>query len=301
MNKNLNGIIEVLNTPFTSRDEIDVDSLRRYVGHCIGSGVVGFLVPAMAAESSKLSYAERNLIVATVLQEVQGRVAVIGGASADDQETRIKLAKSLIKLGCDGILVNIPFTDERRFVSDVYQIADLYPGFLMIQDWDFAGYGIPVPVIVKLFDELEVFKCLKVEVVPAGVKYSEVLQATNHQLHVSGGWAGTQMIEALDRGVNAFMPTILPEVYTRIYSLHRGGKREAAKELFYELVTILAFSHQHLDISIHFGKRLVHRLGIYSTPRVREPILPFDGYHQRVAGELIEKAIALSRSLPDFN
>lgn len=294
---NLKGIIEVLNTPFTDQDKIDVKSLKRYVNYCIEAGVVGFLVPAMAAEVQKLSFAEKKLIVATVLEEVDGRVPVIGGASAEGQEARVKIAKSLIRLGCEGVLVSIPFTNEPAFVKDVYEIASLKPDFLMIQDWDFTGYGIPVPTIVRLFNELEVFQCLKVEVVPAGVKYSEVLRATQGRLHVSGGWAGTQMIEALDRGVNAFMPTVLPEVYTKIYRLHRSGNREAAKNLFYELVSILAFSHQHLDISIHFSKRLVHRLGIYDTSRVRQPILPFDEYHKRVSGELIEKAIELIRKV----
>ena len=164
------------------------------------------------------------------------------------------------------------------------------PGFLMIQDWDFKGYGIPVDVIKKLFNEIESFKCLKIEVVPAGVKYSAIRKVTENKLHVSGGWAGTQMIEALDRGVNAFMPTVLHDIYVKIFNLHHYGRREEACKLFYELIPILAFSHQHLDISIHFNKRLVYEQGIFSTNKVRDPILPFDNYHERVAEELIMKA-----------
>jgi 4-hydroxy-tetrahydrodipicolinate synthase len=160
----------------------------------------------------------------------------------------------------------------------------------MIQDWDFKGYGIPVAVIKKLFDEIESFKCLKIEVVPAGVKYSAIRQVTDNKLHISGGWAGSQMIEALDRGVNAFMPTVLHGTYGKIFNLHHSGKREEACKLFYELVPILAFSHQHLDISIHFNKRLVYEQGIFSTNKVRDPILPFDKYHERIAEELIIKA-----------
>src|SRR5690606_13244997 len=106
--------------------------------------------------------------------------------------------------------------------------------------------------------------------------YSAVLDATGGRLHVSGGWAAMQMIEALDRGVHAFLPTGLHGLYTRIYALYASGDRAAARAAFDALLPILAFSNQHLDISIHFFKRLLHRQGVYATPRVRGPILPFD-------------------------
>jgi 4-hydroxy-tetrahydrodipicolinate synthase len=163
----------------------------------------------------------------------------------------------------------------------------------MIQDWDPSGFGAPVPLIAQLVQEIPAFRCLKVEVVPAGVKYSAVLEATQGALHVSGGWAVTQMIEAMDRGVHAFMPTGMHPIYTRIFSLYQSGQREAAQTLFRRLLPVLAFSNQHLDISIHFFKRLLHRQGIYATPRVRDPILPFDDIHEKVSAELIEHVINL--------
>ena len=69
--------------------------------------------------------------------------------------------------------------------------------------------------------------------------------------------------------------------------------RAEAQALFERLLPVLAFSNQHLDISIHFFKRLLHAQGIYRTPRVREPILRFDHVHERRAAELIEYVIAL--------
>jgi dihydrodipicolinate synthase/N-acetylneuraminate lyase len=296
----LNGIIGVVNTPFTSNDEIDCDSLRRYVHHSIQCGVVGFLALGMAAEINKLSVAEKELIVKTIISEVNGRVPVICGISTNTQNERLSLAEKWISLGCQGIMVSIPYEDDTGYSEKIFQIADLKPGFLMIQDWEFHGYGLPVNLIKRLYSEVDVFRCLKIEVIPAGVKYSEIIKATDGKLHVSGGWAGTQMIEALDRGVDAFMPTILHDIYVNIYNLHRSGKREDAKKIFYELVPILAFSHQHLDISIHFNKRIVHRQGIFSTDNVREPILPFDAYHEKVAHELILKAKNISDSVKSY-
>jgi dihydrodipicolinate synthase/N-acetylneuraminate lyase len=293
----LNGIIGVINTPFNKNNQIDSDSLRNYIDHSIDAGVTGFLALGMAAETNKLTHEEREFIVKTVVDKVGGRVPVISSVSSDNHEERLLLTRKFIDYGCDGIMVNILFEDENSFCKQISEIDKLNPQFLMIQDWDFKGFGIPVNIIKKLFDEIESFKCLKIEVVPAGVKYTAVRDATENKLHVSGGWAGTQMIEALDRGVNAFMPTVLHYVYVKIFNLHRAGRREEAKELFYELVPILAFSHQHLDISIHFNKKLVCRQGLFSTDKVREPILPFDEYHGRVAEELIMKAQFLTQKV----
>jgi 4-hydroxy-tetrahydrodipicolinate synthase len=288
----LRGIVTVLNTPFTANNHIDIDALKRNVASALDEGVSGFLVPAMASEVEKLSPDERLLMAQTVVTEVAGRTPVIGGASAATQEARLEQAQRLTDSGCDGVLVNMPFEDEGRYARAVREIAAVTP-FLMLQDWDFRGFGLPIPLITRLFEEVDSFQSLKIEVVPAGVKYTQVLEATGRRLHIAGGWAVMQMIEALDRGVHSIMPTGMHSIYTRIFSLYASGNRDGARDLFYRLLPVLAFSNQHLDISIHFFKRLLFKQGIYAIDRVRQPILPFDEHHVRVADELIDYAIAL--------
>ncbi|TBL81034.1 dihydrodipicolinate synthase family protein [Paenibacillus thalictri] len=294
---NMEGIVTVLNTPFTALDTIDTDAVRANVNLAIRAGVAGFLVPAMASEVGKLSGEERKLLVQTVVEETKGRVPVIGGGSAPTSEERVYTVTGLIELGCDGVLVSIPYENDEQYEREVWSIAELKPPFLMLQDWDFGGYGIPLPLICKLFREVDVFRSIKIEVVPAGTKYSEVLAATEGRLHVAGGWAVSQMIDGLDRGVHAFMPTGMHDIYTCIYSLYKQGERDRAVRLFHDLLPVLAFANQHLDISIHFFKRLLFAQGIYSTPHVREPILPFDKYHERSTEELIALVQRLSKEI----
>jgi dihydrodipicolinate synthase/N-acetylneuraminate lyase len=293
----LNGIVTVVNTPFTADNAIDLDSLSANVAYALDAGVAGFLVPALASEVGKLTQMERETLVRRVVDDVDRRVPVIGGASAEDQSTREHLTAALLEMGCDGVLVNIPYQSDAQYATDVHGIARQKPGFLMLQDWDFSGYGLPVALIARLFEEIDVFQSLKIEVVPAGVKYTEVLEATGGKLHLAGGWAVTQMIEALDRGVHTMMPTAMHRVYVQIFNFYQAGQRDAAVGLFNQIAPVLAFSNQHLDISIHFFKRLLCRQGIYSTPRVREPILTFDRYHARIADELIDRAIELEHQL----
>ena len=293
----LNGIVTVLNTPFTAQNHIDLDSLSAHVVYALDAGVAGFLVPAQASEVDKLTSAERKMLVRRVIDDVAGRVPVIGGASAEDRAARVRVAATLVDMGCDGVLVNIPYETDAQYRADAIAIARQKPGFLMLQDLHVGGLGLPVALIARLFEEIDLFQSIKIEVVPAGVKYSAVLAATGGRLHVAGGWAVTQMIEGLDRGVHAMMPTGMHRTYVRIYDLYHAGQRDRAIDLFNVIAPVLAFSNQQGDIALHFFKRLLYRQGIYATPHVREPILPFDRYHVRIADELIDRVFDLENQL----
>jgi dihydrodipicolinate synthase/N-acetylneuraminate lyase len=296
----LKGIVTVLNTPFTNNDSIDLDALQNNVKEALRAGVAGFLVPAIASEVYKLSFTERIKMVEAVLEIAGDRVPVIAGAGETDLEKSKKLLKDYIQLGCKQVLFQIPFLNENQFHKHFMELADLQPEVIMLQDWDASGYGLPDELILDLFEKVEVFRCLKVETVPAGVKYSRILELTNNRLNVSGGWAVSQMIEGLQRGVHAFMPTGMHFIYSAIYRLFISGDEKEAENLFQQILPVLAFSNQHLDISIHFFKRLLFKQGIYPTPNVREPILPFDKLHQQIADKHIAKIIQLENGLKSF-
>jgi dihydrodipicolinate synthase/N-acetylneuraminate lyase len=293
----LYGIVTVLNTPFTEDDQLDITGLRENVRHALKAGVAGFLVPAMASEVYKLTHHERLQMVDIVLQEVNGQVPVIAGAGETDLNKAKKLLGKYLDLGCSHVLFQIPYTNTVQFYQDFMCLADLQPGVIMLQDWDASGKGLPDELICRLFVEVEAFRCLKVETVPAGPKYSRILGLTGGRLHVSGGWAVSQMIEGLTRGVHAFMPTGMHFAYCRIYNEYMAGNIQSAERLFNEILPVLAFSNQHLDISVHFFKHLLYQQGIYATPLVRKPILEFDPIHHQSAAKLIEKIIAIENRL----
>lgn len=293
----LKGIVTVLNTPFTSIDKIDLVALRNNVNEALNAGVSGFLVPAMAAEVYKLSDVERLDMVSTVLEAVSGRVPVIAGAGETNLSKNKKLLKAYLDLGCKNVLFQIPFESEDQFRKHFMELAELEPEMIMLQDWNATGYGLPDDLICDLFENVEAFRCLKIETVPAGVKYSRILELTEGCLNIGGGWAVSQMIEGLQRGVHAFMPTGMHYIYTSIYNHYVNGNFVEAEKLFRRILPILAFSNQHLDISIHFFKRLLFRQDVYPTANVRQPILPFDHIHQEIADRHINQILEIEKNL----
>ena len=293
----LKGIVTVLNTPFTAADTIDPVALKNNVLQALEAGVAGILVPAMAAEVYKLSLTERLTMLNLVLETVGDKIPVIGGAGEQDLLKSKELLKAYMDLGCKNVLFQIPYVDECQFRSHFMELAALDPEMIMLQDWDATGYGLSDELICDLFEEVAAFKCLKIETVPAGPKYSRILDLTHGKLNLSGGWAVTQMLEGLQRGVHAFMPTGMHFIYTAIYRLFEEGRIYEAEALFEKIIPVLAFSNQHLDISIHFFKRLLYRQGIYNTPNVRKPILPFDTMHKKLADRHIDRILQLENIL----
>ena len=287
----------MLNTPFNRDCSINFDDLKNHAEEALKAGVAGFLVPAMASEVYKLTPEERIAMVRVVLEAANNKVPVIAGAGETDLEKSKKLIKSYLDQGCDHILFQIPFIDENQFRNHFMTLASLGPKVIMLQDWDAQGYGLTDDLICDLFDNVEAFRCLKIETVPAGIKYSNILQLTQRRLHVSGGWAVSQMLEGLARGVHAFMPTGMHYTYTQIYQDYTNGKLRKAEQLFNDLLPVISFANQHLDISVHFFKRLLFRQGIYSTLAVRQPILAFDEIHQEIADKLIAHALELEKKV----
>ena len=51
---------------------------------------------------------------------------------------------------------------------------------------------------------------------------------------------------------------------------------------------MLAFTRQHLDISIQFHKMHFRHIGVFDSTRCRKRVLPWDDYYERVSRELID-------------
>ncbi len=285
-------IFTVLNTPFRGNDTLDLEGLAANVAYAINAGVAGFLIPGLASEVSHLSAQECDALIKTVTRSAPG-YTVIGGLGTPQGEQFKDTARRYLDLGCHGLLVNGHGQTESDLLRILEALDRLSPDFLMLQDWDATGSGIPVPTLKRLVAEVPSLSWLKIEVIPAGPKYSELLTDAPEKLRVAGGWAVMQMIEALDRGVHAIMPTGLHRTYVRIASLHAAGRRDESRALFARLVPILAFSNQSLAISVAFFKRLLRAQSIYSTPRVRMEGAHLDAAQEHIAAELIHLAIDL--------
>jgi len=294
----MRGIIPSLHTPFTKDNKIDLCSLKKLIDHTISTGCAGMLVGAVAGENSSLSINEKKLIIKESIRYNGNRIPTIVSCSAKEQKDRIALSILAKEAGAEWILCQVPdnvYGDE--LLECFQQIAEVGPKYLMIQDLSWTDNGMRDEDILMLYNKIKKFKGLKIEVLNSGPKYTRVLEATNNEIHLSGGWAIMGMMEALHRGVHAFIPSTMEILYNKIYNLFVANKFEEAKNLFYEMLPTLSFAHQHIDISIKFYKTLRVKEEIFATNFCRSPIKDFDKFQNDEAESHINKIFKLQNNL----
>jgi len=293
----LRGIIPSLHTPFCNENKVDICSLKKLIDHTVATNCSGMLVGAVAGENSSLTFKEKNRIIDECLSYNNNRIPIIISCSANNQKDRIALSKSAKEAGADWILCQTPDNvSGNKLLQCFNEIADVGPNNLMIQDLSWVDNGMSDEDIMLLYNNIYKFRGLKIEVLNSGPKYSRILEATNHQLHLSGGWAIMGMIEALNRGVHAFIPSTMEIIYNKIYNLFIENKIDLSRELFCKILPILSFTHQHIDIAIKFSKMLRVKEGIFETSMCRLPIKTFDSFQQEEANLLLTQVSILQDS-----
>lgn len=292
------GIVPSLNTPFTADGAIDAAAYARLIDYCIAAGCAGALLPAVAGEVGSLTRAERERLIEAAASRNAGRMSLIVGVSAAEWTESLALARHARAAGADAILWQPEAgLTETALEKGLAALGEAGPGPVVLQDLDWRGGGIPLDVVVRLFERVPAFAGIKVETVPAGPKYSAILAATGGRLHVSGGWAVSQMMDALKRGVDAFMPTGMEPIYCEIHRRHHAGRPEEARALFESILPVLAFANQHIEVSIRFFKALRHAAGLFETDACRPGVAPLDPIQAEECRRLVARALEIEGSL----
>ncbi len=286
----LSGIVSTVISPFTEGEKLlDLDCLANEINMACEAGVAGFLVPCLASEMPLLSNEEKRAMVETTARAANGRAKLITSITAPTNEERIRRMNEYLEYGVDGVNMQVPHETEEEFLKCIEAVDKAKPPFLLIQDADFNGPGIPVEWMVKAFEEFETVIGCKVEVKYNGPKFTALRQATGNKMIISSGWGNDQMLELLDRGLHAVMPSGLFELFVNIFKLHNMGNREGAKRLFFDSLPIIEFTRQSQELNRWFHKRYLRIVGAFATEVSREEVY-LDEYHLRYADELIERA-----------
>jgi dihydrodipicolinate synthase/N-acetylneuraminate lyase len=291
------GIVGVVQTPFLEDGAFDEESLARLVESAVAAGIGGFVAPAVASEVATLSPCEREWVVRVIAEASKGRVPLLVGGSSGEIEECAAHGRTALAHGAAALLVAVPaalYGDPVGAIAFFESLAARVEVPLVVQDLQWNGPGLDIECIAEMARRIPTFAGLKIETVPAGPKYTQVRECLGEDFYIAGGWAVPQMIEALDRGVDALMPecSMIP-VYVRIARLHASGKREAAVNLFRQLLPVLAYTNQEIRTSIAFFKELLVRKGIFRTAVLRGTPFAWDRYNGRIADELIEHYLTL--------
>lgn len=234
----IHGVVVPILTPLTPDENVDAGSLRRLVGYLIDNGVHGIWAAGSTGEFPALPDDQRLIAIETVVEEVAGRVPVIGNVSAAGTRLTVELGLSLQESGLHAMAATPPY----YFPCAQDELLDHYRHIRDRLGADLWVYNIPP--MVKTTVEPATIAGLAGEGTITGIKDSSGSGELLAQLNVLCDQSGIEMRRFIGseyritttRGVGAHgvIPAIgnlAPEAVSRAWEAGEAGDVSVAREL----------------------------------------------------------------------
>lgn len=143
------GSLVALVTPMDDTGAIDWNCLRQLVDWHVAAGTDGIVAVGTTGESPTLDMDEHELVIATIIKHVGGRLPVVAGTGANSTTEAIRLTKQACSDGADACLSVVPYYNkptQEGLLRHFTAIADAATKPLIL-------YNVPARTITDLADE----------------------------------------------------------------------------------------------------------------------------------------------------
>ena len=277
------GVLNIMVTPFTDDERVDIESLRALTRWTCASGVAGLIPLGIMGESHKLSDRERDLVLDTVVEAADG-VPVVAGCTAESTVIAEERARRAVELGAVAAMIAPPRAAQTPALQLAHYGALAASGVpIVIQDEPVTTGVVMTSATIGELCGLEGIAAVKVEQSPSPTKVSGILDAAPGA-RTYGGLGGLYLIEELDRGAVGVMTGFaFPEVLVGIHRLYADGDVEGAWEVFQHWMPLIRYEAQLGVGGVALRKQLLSERGVIAGPTARRPVPAGDA---RSLGEL---------------
>jgi 4-hydroxy-tetrahydrodipicolinate synthase len=239
----LQGCGTALVTPFTDTGAVDFPALRALVDWQIQEGI-DFLVPCgSTGEAQTLEDAERERVVAAVVETAAGRVPVMAGATSNDTARAVAEARRMCRLGAEYILTATPYYNKPTQ-------GGLYRHFTAIADAStkpICLYNVPGRTAVNLLPATTLQLSEHPNVM--GIKEAsgdlaqvmQILRGRPERFAVLSGddWLTLAIVAAGGDGLVSVASNEMPGPMRALVHLMLAGDVEKAREWHYRLLPLM--------------------------------------------------------------
>jgi 4-hydroxy-tetrahydrodipicolinate synthase len=273
------GVFSVLPTPFSASGDVDLDSLRRIVDLFIADGVDGFTALGVTSEVARLTEAERDRVLDTILAHVGGRRPVVAGTTADGLRTCVEYTRRAKAAGAVAAMVSPPRMTKinsdavAKHFAEVASAVDLP---IVVQDYPpISGYAMEPSLVARIARDVPAARTIKLEDPPTPFKISRILGLTAAErvagVTIFGGLGGVFLLEELMAGAAGAMTGFaFPGILVKVVSLFRAGDIDGAAREFYAKVPLMRFEFQE-GIGMAIRKEVLRRRGAIANAAIRAP------------------------------
>ena len=292
----MKGIFGLLPTPYRDDLEIHTADLKKVANFCCESGQHGIVWPVMVGEFWFLGEEERVRGLDTVLEEVNGRLPVVFGASGISVPQVLRYARAAQKAGGDSIIAMAPDRTDQAGAIDMYRrMAEVFAGPIMVQNADQYA-PLTGEQVAALVDEIPQIEYVKEERQPGPKHIAEVAGLVSDQVKcIFGGAGGKFLPDELRRGARGNMPACeLADVLVKITELWWADEQEEARAMHRRLLPLINLENHP------FMRYILKRRGVFSTLVERAPAgkLALDEGDKREISTLLETIAGDLSSFP---
>jgi 4-hydroxy-tetrahydrodipicolinate synthase len=270
------GVFSVLPTPFNDDGSLDLESLKKVVDLYLSAGINGVTALGVTGEVARLNDRERNVVLETVIKQVNGRGAVIAGTSADGLHKCIEYSREARAAGASGVMVSpprMPKLNSEAIVSHFRQLAAAVDIPIVIQDFPpISGFTMEASLLVRIAREVPSARTIKLEDPPTPLKTTRILeQSKGMEVGILGGLGGVFLLEELLAGAAGVMTGFAyPEILVEVVRAFKAGDVDRASNAFYPFVSLMRFEFQE-GIGMAIRKEVLRRRGAIKSSAIRAP------------------------------
>ena len=273
------GIWPVAPTSFNHDGTMDLNGMRRILDCMVDQGVDGICILANFSEQFLVSDQERDTLTRLCIEHVGGRVPVIVTIShfaTDIVVERARLAKSL---GADIVMMMPPYHGALLKGSP----AETFEQFarvgevgipIMLQDAPLSGVELPVSLLAKMAQEIDMLKLFKIESAGTAAKLRSLIHEAGESIEGPfDGEEGISLLADLDAGASGSMTSaMIPDQIKPVITLHADGDRAAATGAYARVLP--AINHENRQCGFRAAKAAMVEGGVIESDFCRHPVSP---------------------------
>ena len=279
MTRPYKGIWPVAPTPFHDDGSLDLEGMKRVLDCLIDQGADGICVLANFSEQFLISDRERDVLARLSLEHVAGRVPVIVTISHFATPIVVERAQLAKDLGAAIVMMMPPYhgallkgTAKQTF--EQFQAVGAVGIPIMIQDAPLSGVELPVPLLVKMANEIEMVKLFKIECAGAAAKLRMLIAEGGDA--IEGPFDGEEAITLLadlDAGATGSMTsgTIVDQIKP-VIEHYLAGDNAAASAAYARVLP--AINHENRQCGWRSCKAAMVEGGVIGSEFCRHPIEP---------------------------
>ncbi|MDO6450413.1 4-hydroxy-tetrahydrodipicolinate synthase [Oceanobacillus profundus] len=252
----IRGAYPVLITPMTQEQKIDWDGVKNNVHYFVDQGVAGIVINGSTGEFVSLSKEEKFQMVATVMEEVGGRIPVIVGTAAETTKETIEHTKQAEAHEAAGALIIPPYymkPKENEMYHHFKEVSRVTNLPIMLYNNPFtSGVNMSTDLMLQIGKECENVRLIK-ESSGEIDKVRDLARKGKGDFEVFCG-AEELVMESYFVGATGWISVagnIVPKLVTDMYNHFQKGELEEAwaiNDRILPLCTFLEGSGKYVQI-----------------------------------------------------